>query len=225
MGLLRFRVGFVGNTGREYIVVRSGLFTLYEHILVQYNAAVTHINSPVSLLVKRAPVYLRDVMIYPCADRKDFVRLSHIILGGERIKAVKPVRTPMKAFLGYCAVPLCWSGVFAALLTFIYVSEELRGAQLIKTALYGGLFVSLYSAVICLFYIRHSGISFNKRLCVLGVKRSLRMYTAVFPKDTIEVGTISQSVFQRRSGLCNFKISTSQKQGFNLKQLPINKLN
>ena len=181
------------------------------------------ISSPVSLAAKRAPVYLRDVMICPCADKNTFARLARIILGEERAeKAV--IRPPKRAILGYCALPLCRSIVFAALLTMIYMSEALRGAMLIKTALCCGLFVSIYSAAVCLFYIKHSGLAFGEYCCRVGAKRSLRLYTAVFRKDTITSEDLSQSIFQSRTELCNLKISTSERRKFNIRQLPKGKL-
>lgn len=218
--LLRFRVGISENC----IIVRSGLFTLYEHALVRYNAAAVIINSPLSLAAKHAPVYLRDVMICPCADKKSFKKLSRIILGKERIERNAFISPPKRAVFGYCALPICWSGAFAALLAFMYIPDMLSGAMLLKTALYCGLFVSLYAAAICLFYIKHSGIAFGERLYTVSARRSFRLYTAVFHKDIIIGETLSQSFFQSRSGLCNIKITTSEKKKFNMRQLQKDKL-
>ena len=224
--LLRFQVG-ISKRGGESIIVRSGLFTLYEHTLVRYNAAAALVDSPLSLAAKRAPIYLRDVMIYPCADRKSFAKLSRIILGEEHIERGKSradIRPPKRAVFGYCAVPIFWSGAFAALLMTVYRSTALRGAMLIRTALFCGLFVSLYTVILCLFYIKHSRLVFGERLCSVTARRSFRLYTAVFRKDTIIEDTLSQSVFQRRSGLCNYKISTSERRSFISRQLPRDRL-
>ena len=221
--LLRFQVGRRG----DYIIVRSGLFTFYEHTIVRYNAAAVLVDSPVSLAAKRAPIYLRDVMIYPCADRKSFAKLSHIILGEEHIERGEKaagICPPKKAIFGYCAAPLFWSGAFAALLMTVYHSTALRGAMLIRTALFCGLFVSLYAAVLCLYYMKHSRLAFGERLCLVSARRSFRLYTAVFRKAAVIEETLSQSVFQRRSGLCNYKISTSERRSFISRQLPKDRL-
>ena len=207
--LSRFRVGRRG----DLIVIKSGLFTIYEHTLVRYNAAPVIIDSPASLAAGRAPVYLYGVMIHPCADRAGFAKLVHILCG-KRVGKSFRIRPPKKALFGYCAAPLAWSGVFAALLTLMYISDALRGAMLLKTALYCGLIVSLYSLIICIFYMRWSGITFGKQLCSVGARRSLRLYTAVFPRELIAAETLSQSVFQKRSGLCDIKISAAQRLGF-----------
>lgn len=223
VSLLNFRFGRSG----EYIIVRSGLFTLYEHTLVYYNAAAAaaiQVNSPVSLAAKHAPVYLRDVMIYPCADRSTFTRLSRIILGREKVGKAADIRPPKRAILGYCALPLFWSTFFIALLMIIYISKALRGAMLIKTALYCGLLASLYSIAVCLFYMKHSGVDFGDRSCRVSVKRSFRLYTAVLRRDTIVGEELSQNVFQSRTGLCRLKISTSERRKFDLRQLPKEKL-
>ncbi len=217
--LSRFRVGRCGG----YVVVTSGLFTLYEHTLVPNSAATVICDSPVSLLAKHAPVYLRGVMICPSLNRKSVPKLVHI-LSGERLGKKPKITPPRKAAFGYCAVPLGWSAFFAALLTFVYISDKLRGAILLKTALYCGLFVSLYAAAVCLLYIGHSGITIGERLYTVGARRSLRLYTAVFRKELIIGEELSQSVFQRRSGLCNFKLFIAERRSFKARLLPKNKL-
>lgn len=217
--LSRFRVGRRGGC----VVVTSGLFTLYEHTLVPNSAATVICDSPLSLLSKHAPVYLRGVMICPSLNRKSALKLVHI-LSGEHLGKKPKTTPPKRAAFGYCAAPLGWSTFFAALLTLTYLSVRLRGALLIKTALYCGLFVSLYAAAVCLLYIRHSGITFGERLFTVSARRSLRLYTAVFREELIVGEELSQSVFQRRSGLCNFKISIAERRGFKVRLLPKNKL-
>lgn len=217
--LSRFRVGRRGG----YVVVTSGLFTLYEHTLVPNSAAAVVCDSPVSILAKHAPVYLRGVMICPSLNKKSALKLVHI-LSGERLGKEPKITPPNKAAFGYCAAPLGWSAAFAALLTFVYISDKLRGAMLLKTALYCGLFVSLYAAAVCLLYIGHSGITLGERLYTVCARRSLRLYTAVFRKDLIIGEELSQSVFQRRSGSCNFKISIAERRSFKTRLLPRDKL-
>lgn len=221
--LSRFRVGRNG----EYIVVTSGLFTLYEYTLVRYHAAPVICDSPASLAAKHAPIYLYGVMIYPCSDRASFAKLVHVLCGERIGKSAERLRPPKRALFGYCAAPLAWSGVFAAALALMYISDELRGAMLLKTALYCGLFVSLYASAVCMFYMKHSGVTFGERLCAVGARRSLRLYTAVFPRKLIAAETLSQSVFQQRSGLCNLKISAAERRGFKgfkLRLIPKDKL-
>lgn len=196
LALSRFQVGRSG----EYITVTSGLITLYEHILVRNSAAFVFQNSPISLAAKRAPVYLRGVMIYPCAAKANKT-------------AGFSAAPPRKAWLGYCAVPLTLSGIFAALLTVVYISEKLRGAMLLRTALWCGLIAGLWSAAVFLYYMKYSGIKLRGRICNASARRLLRLYTVIFNEDIITSKTISQSVFQRHSGLCNFGISSTELHG------------
>lgn len=218
--LSRFRVGRRG----EYIVVTSGLLTLYEHTLVSNSAAIVICDSPVSLLAKHAPIYLRGVMLYPAADRASALKLAHI-LGGERLgksPAAYSNQPPKRAWFGYCAAPL-WSSVgFAAALTLVYIAGY--PAALLKTALYCGLFVSVYAAAVYLYYMRYSGITPGERACRIAVRRSMRLYTAVFANDSVIGETFSQSVFQHRSGLCNFRISTAEPRSFKARLIPIEKI-
>lgn len=217
--LARFRVGRRGGM----IVVTSGLFTLYEHMLVPNSAATVICDSPVSLVSKHAPVYLRGVMIYPCADRSVCIRLARI-LGGERIGRKNAIACPpKKALFGYCAAPLWWSAGFAAALTFVYIADFPYSVMLLKTALYCGLFVNLYTAAVYLYYMKYSGITIDRGVCLIAARRSMRLYTAVFSENSVTAGTVSQSVFQRRAGLCNFKISTDEPLSFKARLIPLDK--
>lgn len=194
--LSRFKVGRNGG----YITVTCGIITLYEHILVRNSAAAAICDSPVSLAAKRAPVYLRGVMIYPCVKRSK-TRFS--------------VTPPKSALFGYCAAPLTWSGIFTSLLTVVYISKKLRGAMLLRTALWCGLIVSLYSAGVYLYYMPRSGLTSRGGIYKAAARRFMRLYTVTFGEDIITSRTISQSVFQRRhvQKLCNFGISTSELRG------------
>lgn len=217
--LARFRVGRRGGV----IVVTSGLFTLYEHMLVPNSAAMLICDSPVSLAVKHAPVYLRGVMIYPCADRAAFAKLSHI-LGGKRLGKFTTARPPKSAWFGYCAVPFWWSTGFAAALSVVYIADLPYSVMLLKTALYCGLFVSVYAAAVYLYYMRRSGVTTENGVSRIAVRRSMRLYTAVFPTNAVTKNTVSQSIFQRRSGLCNFKVSTNEPRSFKARLIPFDKI-
>lgn len=203
--LARFRVGRRGGV----VVVESGLLTLYEHVLVPNSAAVIICDSPVSLLAKHAPVYLRGVMIYPSANRASALKLVHILSGGRLGKDPK-ITPPKSAWFGYCAAPLWWSVGFAAAIALVYVFGGTRPTALLKTALYCGLFVSAYMTAVYLYYMGHSGIQTGKGVCRIAVRRSGRLYTAVLTNGEVIANTVSQSAFQRRSGLCNLRLSTAE---------------
>lgn len=194
--LSRFCVGRNGG----YITVTSGLITLYEHILVRNSAAIIFTDSPISLAAKRSPVYMRGVMIYPCAAK------AHRNAG---FSAAPPAR----ALLGYCAAPLTWGGVFTTLLIIIYISGKLRGAMLLRTALWCGLIVSLYSAAVFLYYMKYSGMTLRGGIRKVTARRFMRLYTVTLNENIVTSRTISQNVFQRRSGLCNFKMTAAELRG------------
>ncbi len=217
--LARFRVGRRGSM----IVVTSGLLTLYEHMLVPNSSAMVICDSPVSLAAKHAPVYLRGVMVYPCADRVVSVKLARI-LGGERIGKKPMIRPPKKALFGYCAAPLGWSAGFTAALALVYISDLPYPVMLLKTVLYCGLFVSLYTAAVYMYYMSYSGLTSESGVCLIAARRFMRLYTAVIPENTVISKTVSQSVFQRRSGLCNFSLYTAEPQSFKARLIPVNKI-
>lgn len=218
--LARFRVGRRGGV----VVVESGLLTLYEHVLVPNSAAVIICDSPVSLLAKHAPVYLRGVMIYPSANRASALKLVHILSGGRLGKDPK-ITPPKSAWFGYCAVPLWWSVGFAAALALVYIINVPYPTALLKTALYCGLFVSVYMAAVYLYYMGHSGIQSGSGVCRIAVRRSGRLYTAVLANGEVTAETVSQNMFQRRSGLCNLRLTTDEPRSLKARLIALEKVN
>lgn len=211
--LSRFGISRRGNI----LFVKSGLITLYEHTLVLNSNGVfaASCDTITTILAGRAPLYLGNTMISPCVKRKNLTKTLHALckMTIEKSKISPPKRT----FLGFCGAPLGWSGAFAAALAVVYCTK-LRAAILLKTALYSGVFVALYTAVICLVYMRYSGVRVGESVCVSG-RKGLRLYNSIFAKGNIRMETRSQSLFQRKPGLCNIKISISGKRKFAARQL------
>lgn len=217
--LARFRVGRRG----EYLTVAGGLITLYEHTLVLNSAAAVSVSSVASLIADRAPIYVRGVMIHPAVHRKNYRKTLKVLCNITREKTDKAA-PPLRAFFGYCAAPLCWSALFAALIMLLRFSEYFRYAVLLKTILYVSLAVSLYTAFIYFLYMRHSGIAYGERFSVIASRSKMRLYTAVFPNNTVLQSKITQSLFQRRSRLCSYKIYTMERQAFKARSVPKEKL-
>lgn len=217
--LARFRVGRSGGV----VVVSSGFLTLYDIMLVPNSAAAVVCDSPVSLLFKHAPVYLRGAMIYPCADRAACFKLARILCGERADRRMKRrmTRPPKKALFGYCAAPLWQSAGFAAALALVYAAGLPYSVMLLKTALYCGLIISLYTAAVYLYYMKYSGITSNGGVCLIAARRFTRLYTAILPVSSVTARTIYQSVFQRRPGLCDLKISTDEPQSFKARLIPL----
>lgn len=207
--LSRFCVGRVQKGSGSLIVVKCGLLTLYEHMLVpNSDAAIIICDSPVSLLAKHAPVYLRGVMVYPAAERSAAHKIVHI-LSGKRLGKTPKITPPKSAWFGYCAVPFWWSIGFAAALVLVYALGGDRPMALLKTALYCGLFVNIYAMSVYLYYMRYSGIKAGDNIMRISYRKSMRLYTAfIFGKTTAD--TVTENIFQHRSGLCNFLLSTAE---------------
>lgn len=195
--LSRFRVGRSG----DFVAVTSGVITLYEHILVRNSAALIFKNSPISLALKHCPVYLRGVMIYPCA--------AEIKIVPKRVSDGFPKRV----WFAHCIAPLTWGCGFAALLIIIYVSKTLRGALLLRTGAWCGLFVSLYSTTVYLYYMKYSALIFRGGIYRISARRFTRFCAVVFVEDIVTSQKTSQSPFQRRSGLCDLKIYAAERFG------------
>lgn len=213
--IMRLRVGRRGNI----VTVTGGLITLYEHTLVLNSATAVTCCSVASLISERAPIYLRGVMIHPAVRRKNYRKFLRAVCGISPEKTDKTA-PPAKAFFGYCLAPIVWSVSLAATVTLFSFSEYFQYAMLIKTALYCGLTVSVYTAAVYLLYFRHSGIALGERFTRVAARRAMRLYTNVFPNEPVVREKISQSVFQRRSGLCNYKLCTHDRIRLIARQLP-----
>ena len=211
----RLKVGRRGGV----VTVTGGLITLYEHTLVLNSATAVTCCSVASLISERAPIYLRGVMIHPAVRRKNYRKFLRAVCGISPEKTDKTA-PPAKAFFGYCLAPIVWSVSLAATVTLFSFSEYFKYAMLIKTALYCGLTVSVYTAAVYLLYFRHSGIALGERFTRVAARRAMRLYTNVFPTEPVVREKISQSVFQRRSGLCNYKLCTHDRIKLTARQLP-----
>ena len=211
--LSRFRV-FTSEIGRHVLIITSGVFTLYEHALVPNSAAV-RVETLTSLVTRRAPIYLHGVMICPCVKRdmlpKDLKKLCRFEMPKNRVKS------PKRAFFGHILAPLSWLGVCAAAL---FAAYSLAYSELLKIALYCGIFVNLYAIVLYLLYMGRSGLALSGEFAAVAARRGLRLYTAVFTKDAVTLSTSTQSIFQKRTGLCNRKIAVVGDRRYTARQIP-----
>lgn len=211
--LSRFEISRRGNI----LMVKSGLITLYEHSLVLNSNGFFAVSRDTitTIIARRAPLYLHNTMISPCVKREKLPKTLLALCGTTLPKS--KISPPKRAFMGFCGAPLGWSAAFAVALVIIY-STKLRAAMLLKTALYSGFLVSLYAAVICLLYMKRSGLATGESVAVSS-RKGLRLYNSVFSCGNIHIEKRSQSLFQHKSGLCNLKISTSGKHKFAVRQL------
>lgn len=210
--LSRFRV-FTETDGSR-IIVASGFFTLYEHALVPNTAAV-RAETLVSLFTRRAPLYLRDVMICPCVKRELLPKTLKALCGF--VLPQSRVSSPGRAFFGHILAPLSWLGVFSAAL---FAAYRLDYSELLKIALYSGVIVKLYTILLYLLYMSRSGVAVSGEFARITARRGLRLYTAVFPNNAVLLTTTTQSIFQRRTGLCNRKIAVVGDGRYTARQLP-----
>lgn len=210
--LARFRV-FTETDGSR-VIVSSGVFTLYEHALVPNSAAVAA-ETLTSLVTRRAPLYLRGVMICPCVKRKLLPRTLERLCGFKLPK--NRVKSPKRAFFGHIASPLSWLG---ALVLGLLIAYRLEYSELLKIALYCGIIVNLYTVALYLLFMNRSGVALEDNFAAVISRRGLRLYTAVFPRSACVRSTITQSIFQRRSGLCNRKIAVVGDKRYTARLLP-----
>lgn len=120
VGMLRFRISCEGG----YVTVRRGVFTLYEFRLVRNNlTGILCCDTLTTLLLRAAPLYAHDVMIFPPVSRRTAYRILSKLCG---ITPPEPqIRPPFSALFGHCAAPLGWLGVFTAALLLTFITEPI----------------------------------------------------------------------------------------------------
>lgn len=198
--------------------VQSGAITLYEHTLVLNSAAAVSVSPLSAMLAKRAPIYLRGIMIYPSAAIAKAAKIIRVLCNIP-IDSAPRLNPPKSSFFGFCAVPFWWSVGFSAVLALVYISDSLRSAMLLKTMLYCGLIVSLYAAAVSLVCMSRSGLTVGKRTVGLSMRRGLRLFAYSVPRGTIMEDAVSQNVFQRRTGLCHIRLATAERSRLTARQL------
>lgn len=78
VGMLRFRISCEGG----YVTVRRGVFTLYEFRLVRNNlTGILCCDTLTTLLLRAAPLYAHDVMIFPPVSRRTAYRILSKLCG------------------------------------------------------------------------------------------------------------------------------------------------
>lgn len=194
----------------DLLRVQSGVITLYEHTLVLNSAAAVTVSPLSAVLAKRSPVYLRGVMIFPSAPSASAPKIIHALCNIP-VDSTPQIKPPRSSFFGFCAAPFWWAVGLSAALVLVYLSENFRSAMLLKTVLYSALIVSLYAVLVCFVYMKNSGISAGKSSVKVSQRRALRLFTNIVPRGTIIENTVSQSIFQKSSGLCTCRLATVER--------------
>ncbi|MGN0678320.1 MAG: PH domain-containing protein [Oscillospiraceae bacterium] len=204
LNLMRFHAAFVGETA----FVKSGVLTLYEHTLFLNSAAAVYEESVMSLLLGRAPVRVRGVILFPAVGR-----------GKIGIVGRHSVGSPLRSFRGHCGVPLVIAAAAGAGLVCVLVFPRLRSAELLETALLCILVASLYSAAMRLIFIRRIGVSPNGENTAVTARKWLRLRSAVLPHNRIVCIVRRRNLFNKSRG--NVEFFTRERLRFKVRQIPL----
>lgn len=236
LGFLRKLIalsGFeVGKTSGA-VVVRSGFVTLYENELV-LNSAVISRETFISVLTAHKTLYCRNVMILPCADSRRCERFLRSYFGMS-ISHKPPIKSPNRAFFGHCAVPMWAFAIFSALLALLFLSGN-GGALLLRSVFAAGVLISAYLVALYAMYMKQENHVFSPDFTAISCKKAAALYTAYIPcglsPKTVKServfaprgyavsSVLSQSAFQRFSGLCDLKITLPERSSFRARLVP-----
>ena len=215
LGMLRFRLSCESG----FITIQRGVFTLYECRLVRNNlTACLRCDTLTTLLLRSAPLYCHDVMLFPPVSRRTADRILSKMcrLPLPQEGRIKP---PFSAIFGHCAVPLGWLAGFAAALALTFIAEPI-GADLVQSLLWSGVVISLWFTVTYAIYMRMSGASRERGMTGLAFRRGARLYTAVIPDVKIPMKKIGRNIFQKFSGMCDITLAVAGRRRYKLRNVP-----
>lgn len=211
--------GFCLSRKKELVFIKSGVFTLYETVLVRNTDAVIMRKTIICLFARRSPVYCNKTMIIPAASENDFERILEKLFGIPP-ESVVLAKTPFKKIAGHCIVPLWVFGISLALLVMFYMSW-LSFAQLLKTAIYCAVFASGYISLCGVILMKNASSAFGENRVKLSFRRGTAVYSACFPRGISRSITLSQSIFQRFANLCDYKAFIIGRKSYKARQLPL----
>ncbi len=197
------------SSGNGSVYVKSGLITLYENQLVLNTAAVVSRTTLFSLITKRAPMYCRGVMVFPCASGKVRGKILRSFFG-VRTRGANLVKSPSRAVFGHCILPMWLFIGFSAMLALLFITGN-GSALITRTVLTAGIVISAYLFALFFLYMRSAESSFSEDYTMISTRRSAALYTAFFPTTLISGAVRRQTVFQQLSGLCTVKIALTER--------------
>lgn len=214
-GMLHFRL----SSESGYITIQRGIFTLYECRLVRNNlTSCLRCDTLTTLLLKSAPLYCHDVLLFPLANRRTadriLAKLCH--LPPPESSRIKP---PFSAIFGHCAAPLGWLVAFSAALALTFIAEPIA-VDLVQSLLWSGVVISLWFTVTNAIYMRLSGAVRESGVTGLSFRRGARLYTAVIPDRKIPLRIIGRNLFQKFSGMCDITLAVAGRHLFRLRNVP-----
>lgn len=215
LGMLRFRLSCESG----FITVQRGILTLYECRLVRNNlTGVLRCDTLTTLLLRAAPLYAHDVLLFPPVSRRTAERiLTKMCRIPPPIGHVKP---PFSAMLGHCAAPLGWLGAFTAALLLTFIAEPVA-AGLVQSVLWCGIVVSLWFTAAYAVYMRLSWLSSCPvETAGISFRRGARLYTAVMPAQKLAFTITGRNIFQRFSGMCDITLCSAGRKQYRLRNVP-----
>ncbi|MGN1339436.1 MAG: PH domain-containing protein [Oscillospiraceae bacterium] len=216
LGMLRFRL----SCGGGFITIQRGVFTLYECRLVRNNlTACLRCDTLTTLLLRSAPLYCHDVMLFPPVDRRTADRLLSKLCRLPVNRLTDRVIPPYSAIFGHCAVPLTWFGLSASALLLTFAAEP-TAADLLRSLLWCGAAISLWFVVTYAIYMRLSGASRAAGVTGLSFRRGARLYTAVIPDEKAPMYVLGRNIFQKFSGMCDITLAVAGRKRFKLRNVP-----
>ena len=222
LGMLRFRLSCESG----FITVQRGILTLYECRLVRNNlTGVLRCDTLTTLLLRAAPLYAHDVLLFPPVSRRTADRILTKMC---RIPPLQSghVKPPFSAMFGHCAAPLGWLGAFSAALLLTFIAEPVA-ADLVQSVLWCGIVVSLWFTAAYAVYMRLSWLSWLSlssscplETAGIAFRRGARLYTAVIPAQKLAFTITGRNIFQRFSGMCDITLCSAVRKQYRLRNVP-----
>lgn len=188
---------------RKHVTIRHGLITLYESIFPSdVPDAVIIRDTATTLASGAAPIYRSRKMVIPplCGEKR---RKALKLLYPAPCYDLVDATPPPKALFGHIAVPLGWGIASAALLILTYLTIS---DPVLRTLLWGILWVNIWFCILFGVYMRRSGITQNRHVVIAAARKGSELLTAHLPPEAIAFSRTDSNPFQRKTGMCDLRL-------------------
>lgn len=228
-----FRYGnFKLYGGGDLLVIRRGLVNSSQRMF--RGSRISALSIRQSLLMRMFRLYSGYVhnigsgkdkgdrsMLVAAAPYKELTRLLHKTVPGLPTAHECPVCPSRGTLKSYLLIPLCFAGSFFA----VMLSPFLFGfySRLFTlTSVFAAPFFCWWGAL-RFSAQRTSGLSRTSSALLVSGYRRLTLYFTAIPWDRVQMVSLTQNPFQRRSGRCNVRVSlySESRETFVVKQLDL----
>ena len=216
----------------DLLMIRRGL--IYPHLRIFRSSRICALSIRQTLLMRLFRLssgYVHNIgsgkdkgdrsMLVAASSRDNLYRLLRSVAPWFPPSFAEPIRPNRRSLKSYLLIPFCCAAGFFIVLLFPYILGAY--SQLFSfSAVFAAPFFLWWGALRWVAW-KTSGLCFQDHVWVIRSYRRLTLYTTVIPQDRIQMVSLTQNPFQKRSHRCNlrFFLYAESRETFVVKQLDL----